>query len=184
MSLNDRRLLSDGQDPAATKQQEKQERKAAALNTFEALARRWHADNLHRWQPVHAERILADMQKDVFPHIGQIPLAEVSVSDVKNVIAAIVARGANVTAEKVRQWIGAVYTYAAMPAMVWGGRGGGVSWRRMPNEASDRSSTVAQMKCRRSWRRLGRLPAGVYSCSRHTFIGRVCLRKLCRQRRK
>lgn len=89
---NARRLLSDGQDPAAAKQQEKQERKAAALNTFEALARRWHADNLHRWQPVHAERILADMQKDVFPHIGQIPLAEVSVSDVKNVIAAIVAR--------------------------------------------------------------------------------------------
>jgi site-specific recombinase, phage integrase family len=111
---NARRLLSDGQDPAAAKQQEKQERKAAALNTFEALARRWHTDNLHRWQPVHAERILADMQKDVFPHIGQIPLAEVSVSDVKNVIAAIVARGANVTAEKVRQWIGAVYTYAAM----------------------------------------------------------------------
>ena len=111
---NARRLLSDGQDPAAAKQQEKQERKAAALNTFEALARRWHADNLHRWQPVHAERILTDMQKDVFPHIGQIPLAEVSVSDVKNVIAAIVARGANVTAEKVWQWIGAVYTYAAM----------------------------------------------------------------------
>ena len=111
---NARRLLSDGQDPAAAKQQEKQERKAAALNTFEALARRWHADNLHRWQPVHAERILADMQKDVFPHIGQIPLAEVSVSDVKNVLAAIVARGANVTAEKVRQRIGAVYTYAAM----------------------------------------------------------------------
>ena len=83
---NARRLLSDGQDPAAAKQQEKQERKAAALNTFEALARRWHTDNLHRWQPAHAERILADMQKDVFPHIGQIPLAEVSVSDVKNVI--------------------------------------------------------------------------------------------------
>ena len=83
-------------------------------NTLEAVARRGYADNLHRWQPVHAERILADMQKDVFPHIGQIPLAEVSVSDVKNVIAAIVARGANVTVEKVRQWIGAVYTYAAM----------------------------------------------------------------------
>lgn len=31
-----RRLLSDGQDPGAAKQQEKQERKAAALNTFEA----------------------------------------------------------------------------------------------------------------------------------------------------
>ena len=111
---NARRLIAAGQDPSAAKQQAKQERQAALQNTFEAVAKRWHADNLHRWQPIHAERILADMQKDVFPYIGQIPLPEVSVSDVKNVIAAIVARGANVTAEKVRQWIGAVYTYAAM----------------------------------------------------------------------
>ena len=111
---NARRLIAAGQDPSAAKQQAKQERQAALQNTFEAVAKRWHADNLHRWQPIHAERILADMQKDVFPYIGQIPLPEVSVSDVKNVIAAIVARGANVTAEKVWQWIGAVYTYAAM----------------------------------------------------------------------
>lgn len=111
---NARRLIAAGQDPSAAKQQAKQERQAALQNTFEAVAKRWHADNLHRWQPIHAERILADMQKDVFPYIGQIPLPEVSVSDVKNVIAAIVARGVNVTAEKVRQWIGAVYTYAAM----------------------------------------------------------------------
>ena len=111
---NARRLIAAGQDPSAAKQQAKLERQAALQNTFEAVAKRWHADNLHRWQPIHAERILADMQKDVFPYIGQIPLPEVSVSDVKNVIAAIVARGANVTAEKVRQWIGAVYTYAAM----------------------------------------------------------------------
>ena len=32
----------------------------------------------------------------------------------KAVISAIIARGATVTAEKVRQWIGAVYQYAAM----------------------------------------------------------------------
>ncbi len=48
---NARHLLSDGQDPAAAKQQAKQERRAALLNTFAALIRRWHADNLHRWKP-------------------------------------------------------------------------------------------------------------------------------------
>lgn len=46
---NARRLLSDGQDPAAAKQQAKQERRAALLNTFSALTRRWNTDNLHRW---------------------------------------------------------------------------------------------------------------------------------------
>ena len=41
-------------------------------------------------------------------------ITEISVSDVEAVISAIIARGATVTAEKVRQWIGAVHQYAAM----------------------------------------------------------------------
>ncbi|MDO4879299.1 MAG: Arm DNA-binding domain-containing protein [Neisseria sp.] len=54
---NARRMLAAGQDPGEAKQQEKAERKAAALNTFESLARRWHTDNLHRWKPKHAARL-------------------------------------------------------------------------------------------------------------------------------
>jgi len=111
---NARRLLASGQDPSEAKQQEKRERQAAALNTFESIARRWHTDNLHRWKENHAARIISDFEKDVFPAIGEIQITEISVSDVKAVISAIIARGATVTAEKVRQWIGAVYQYAAM----------------------------------------------------------------------
>ena len=111
---NARRLLVSGQDPSEAKQQEKRERQAAALNTFESIARRWHIDNLHRWKENHAARVISDFEKDVFPAIGEIQITEISVSDVKAVISAIIARGATVTAEKVRQWIGAVYQYAAM----------------------------------------------------------------------
>ena len=111
---NARRLLVSGQDPSEAKQQEKRERQAAALNTFESIARRWHTDNLHRWKENRAARIISDFEKDVFPAIGEIQITEISVSDVKAVISAIIARGATVTAEKVRQWIGAVYQYAAM----------------------------------------------------------------------
>ena len=111
---NARRLLASGQDPSEAKQQEKRERQAAALNTFESIARRWHTDNLHRWKENRAARIISDFEKDVFPAIGEIQITEISVSDVKAVISAIIARGATVTAEKVRQWIGAVYQYAAM----------------------------------------------------------------------
>ncbi|MGN6985605.1 tyrosine-type recombinase/integrase [Neisseria sp. P0008.S010] len=111
---NARRLLVSGQDPSEAKQQEKRERQAAALNTFESIARRWHTDNLHRWKENHAACIISDFEKDVFPAIGEIQITEISVSDVKAVISAIIARGATVTAEKVRQWIGVVYQYAAM----------------------------------------------------------------------
>lgn len=54
------------------------------------------------------------MQKDVFPYIGDIPLNDVSVANVKAVIQRVQERGASVTAEKIRQWIGAVFNYAAM----------------------------------------------------------------------
>ena len=111
---NARRLLVSEQDPSEAKQQEKRERQAAALNTFESIACRWHTDNLHRWKENHAARIISDFEKDVLPAIGEIQITEISVSDVKAVISAIIARGATVTAEKVRQWIGAVYQYAAM----------------------------------------------------------------------
>ena len=93
---NARRLLSDGQDPGAAKQQEKEERKAAALNTFESIARCWHSDNLRRWKENHAARIISDFEKDVFPAIGEIQITEISVSDVKAVISSIIARGATV----------------------------------------------------------------------------------------
>ena len=107
-------MRAKGLDPATEKQKKKAERKAALLNTFEHLTQQWHHENLHRWKPNHAERILSDMQKDVFPYIGDIPLNDVSVANVKAVIQRVQERGASVTAEKIRQWIGAVFNYAAM----------------------------------------------------------------------
>ncbi len=110
---NARRMIAQGQDPAAMKQQAKQERKAALLNNFENLARQWHAENLHRWKQNHADRIMRELEKDVFPHIGKMPIDEIKVPDVKAVIEKIHQRNAKETAEKVRQWIGAVFDYAA-----------------------------------------------------------------------
>ena len=59
--------LARGADPAAAKQQAKAQRQAALQNTFENIARRWYADNRHRWKPNHAARLLAYLEKDVFP---------------------------------------------------------------------------------------------------------------------
>ena len=51
---------------------------------------------------------------DVFPHIGNRPIKELRVSDIKNVIEHIAERGALETAEKIRQWIGSVFNHAAL----------------------------------------------------------------------
>ena len=117
---NARRLLVSGQDPSEAKQQEKRERQAAALNTFESIARRWHTDNLPRWKPNHAGRIMRYFETDVFPQIGETPIAELRVRDIKAVIDSVAARGVVETAEKIRQWINSICNYAAMLEIIDG----------------------------------------------------------------
>ena len=115
---NARRLLVSGQDPSEAKQQEKRERQAAALNTFESIARRWHSDNLIRWKENHAARVLRYFETDVFPAIGAMSIQEIRVSDIKGVIDGVMARGVNNTAEKIREWTGAIFDYAVMLEIV------------------------------------------------------------------
>ena len=115
---NARRLLVSGQDPSEAKQQEKRERQAAALNTFESIARRWHTDNLHRWKENHAARVLRYFETDVFPVVGAMSIQEIRVSDIKAVIDGVMARGVNNTAEKIREWTGAIFDYAVMLEIV------------------------------------------------------------------
>ena len=105
-----RNNLAKGINPS----QAKQERKTALLNTFQAIAHQWHSANLHRWKPHHAARISKYMENDVFPYIGKEQLNNISVADVKAVLARVIARNAIATAEKIRQWISAVYAYAAI----------------------------------------------------------------------
>ena len=115
---NARRLLVSGQDPSEAKQQAKRERQTAALNTFESIARRWHSDNLIRWKENHAARVLRYFETDVFPVIGEMPIQEIRVSDIKTVLDGVMTRGVNNTAEKIREWTGSIFDYAVMLEVV------------------------------------------------------------------
>lgn len=109
-----RRMIANGQSPSEAKQQAKAERAAALANTFQAIATQWHTANLHRWKPSHAARLWHYFETDVLPFIGNMPLDEINVAAIKGLLDHIAARGSIPTAEKIRQWIGAVFEYAAM----------------------------------------------------------------------
>ena len=111
---NARRMIAQGQDPTKAKQEAKAARQAALLNTFEHLAKQWYEDNLPRWKEHHAERIMRYLKNDVFPVIGEIPVNEIKVTHIKNLLDDIMARGVTDTADKIRGWIGAVFDYSAM----------------------------------------------------------------------
>ena len=104
----------NGINPAFAKQREKEERKAAALNTFEHLSRQWHTTNLRRWKENYAARVLRYLEAEVFPAIGAMPIQEIRVTHIKALLDGIMTRGVHNTAEKIREWTAAVFDYAAM----------------------------------------------------------------------
>ena len=51
-------------------------------------------------------------ETDVFPLIGETPIAELRVRDIKAVIDSVAAHGVVETAEKIHQWINSICNYA------------------------------------------------------------------------
>lgn len=61
-----RKLLANGGDPGAVKQTQKKQAKIAHENSFETIAREWHALNTPRWTANHAYDVLRSLEKEVF----------------------------------------------------------------------------------------------------------------------
>lgn len=99
--------IAQGSDPNSLKQQAK----AQSANSLQAIALQWHAQNIPRWKPNHAHRVLTYLQTDVFPHLGSMDIRTISVQDVKTTLERVTSPN---VAEKIRQWLGAIYRYAAM----------------------------------------------------------------------
>jgi hypothetical protein len=106
-----RRLVRNGQDPAALKKLEKLQRKVAAATTTEDVAREWMAEKGKRQKPHHNRAELRRLEIDVFPAIGKRPLAEILPLEVLAVLRKIEERGAPEMRVKVRQLLGQAFRY-------------------------------------------------------------------------
>lgn len=80
--------------------------------TFEKIARDWLALNTKRWSPVHAEDVKVRLENDVFPRLGARAIADITASDVYEVLSPVVDRGAVETAHRICQRISAIFIYA------------------------------------------------------------------------
>jgi integrase len=87
-----RELLADGDDPGAAKQQEKRTRRADTLNTFEAVALKYHAHMSNTWTPTRAAEFLSRCKRDLFPTLGTRPMSAIKTAEVVTVLDAIAAR--------------------------------------------------------------------------------------------
>lgn len=84
----------------------------ADVETFEVVAREWHAKFSPPWTAEHAERILSRFQRDVFPWIGTRPVREITAPELLTALGRIESRGALDTAHRAHQNCGQIFRYA------------------------------------------------------------------------
>lgn len=106
-----RRLIRDNIDPALEKQRGKLAVAAQAEQTFEKLARQWHENVKSCWSEVHAADVLRSLERDIFPEIGSVPIAQLDTQLVLAALRKIENRGSIETARRCRQRMSAVFGY-------------------------------------------------------------------------
>jgi len=107
-----RKLLAGGVDPSEQRKATKAAGNERAANSFEVIAREWHAKQSAKWVDLHASRIMLRLENDIFPWLGSRPIAEISAKDFLSTVNRIVDRGATESAHRVLQNCGQVMRYA------------------------------------------------------------------------
>lgn len=106
-----RRLLANGVDPGAVRKAQKQA-KVEETETFEVIAREWHARFTPTWTIGHAGTIMDRLERDLFPWIGKRPIAEIKAPELLAAMRRVESRGALETAHRIRTIGGQVFRYA------------------------------------------------------------------------
>jgi integrase len=107
-----RKLLAEGIDPSEHRKAIRSAKGERSANSFEVVAREWLANVASQWVPLHGQKILRRLERDVFPWIGARPIADVTPHEVLTVLRRIEGRGAAETARRAQQSCGQIFRYA------------------------------------------------------------------------
>jgi integrase len=106
-----RRVHQAGVNPVQKRKADRAAQAASNAVTFEAVAREFHAHKAHGWSATHAGQWLRCCEKDLFPHLGSVPLAAITAPMLLQTLRRVEARGATQTAHDLRQFAGQVFLY-------------------------------------------------------------------------
>lgn len=107
-----RKMLANGIDPSENRKSQKNARAELAANSFEVVAREWFAKYSPGWAKGHADKIIRRLERDIFPWLGNRPIAEITAPELLQSLRRIEARGVLETAHRALQNCGQVFRYA------------------------------------------------------------------------
>lgn len=107
-----------GIDPAQNKRIEKQQQKESAINTFELIAREWHANKSEMWKENTAKEAINRLQNDVFPMIGKRAIVDVDAPLLLDVLRLVEKRGAVDMAARLGQLCSQIFRFAIAKGLI------------------------------------------------------------------
>ena len=107
-----RKLLANGADPGEQRKAARAAGAERATNSFEVVAREWHAKQSAKWVELHASRIMLRLENDIFPWLGNRPIADITAKELLTTVNRVADRGAVESAHRVLQNCGQVFRYA------------------------------------------------------------------------
>ena len=106
-----RENLASGIDPSAHKKASSAATHAALANSFELVAMEWSKTRSRKSDSTE-KRQNALLEKDLFPHLGNRPIAEIKAPELLKALRKIENRGAIETAHRAKRLAGQIFRYA------------------------------------------------------------------------
>lgn len=107
-----RELLAQDIDPISHRNEQIETKRAAASNTFKAVAERWFEIRRKDLKPDTAQRLWRSLENDVFPRIGAIPIEQLTAPKAIEAVEALTKRNSFEMARKVARRINNVMSFA------------------------------------------------------------------------
>lgn len=113
-----KRLLREGRDPGYERRRAKVANAVKQEHLFEPVAREWYALQKPRWKAVHASDVITSLERDIFPALGGLAMADITKPILLEVLKRVEKRGAIETAHRLRQRVSAIFDYAEAKGIV------------------------------------------------------------------
>lgn len=104
--------LDKGVEPTAKRRARRAAEEFASTTTFESIARTWLAHRRPEWSPVHFEKSQRALERDIFPTLGNVPLASITPPLVAMAIKDVMKRDAVETAGRILFHVRSIFRYA------------------------------------------------------------------------
>jgi integrase len=103
-----------GIDPQEARRIEAEQLRITKLNTFERMARAWHAQSWkdRQWSAGYAGKVIRHLELHIFPWVGALAVDDIKPTEIVRCLHRIKERGNLETAQRVREAVQHVYQYA------------------------------------------------------------------------